>query len=209
MIIHPPVAPPNMEGGPPPVVAQPPGTDMTDICFKDQLWLNSYPPGLRLLRYLYVLRLDLKMSGTEYWLSEVMEPHLFVFRKQQRDGPEKVTPMLTYYVLNGTIYQAPQLCTVFAALIARALHYISKAFTTAALKAGEDWIRVTMSLMFMVSNSFKFCDTVDSENEAAAFESKVTNETIDFKEVKRVDLILQSLQRKIDPIIDQGPGKRM
>lgn len=32
-------APPGMEGGPPP----PPGTDMTGICFRDQLWLNSFP----------------------------------------------------------------------------------------------------------------------------------------------------------------------
>lgn len=58
-----------------------------------------------------------KMTGIEYSLNEVMEPHLFVFRKQKRDGPEKVTPMLTYYVLDGTIYQAPQLCNVFAARI--------------------------------------------------------------------------------------------
>lgn len=50
-------------------------------------------------------------------LSEVMEPHLFVIRKQKRDGPEKVTPMLTYYVLDGSIYQAPQLCNVFAARV--------------------------------------------------------------------------------------------
>ncbi|KAI5679477.1 hypothetical protein M9H77_10427 [Catharanthus roseus] len=55
------------------------------------------------------------MIGTEYTLSEVMEPHLFVIRKQKRDGPEKVTPMLTYYILDGSIYQAPQLCNVFAA----------------------------------------------------------------------------------------------
>lgn len=34
-------------------------------------------------------------------LYEVMEPHLFVFRKQKRDEPEKVTPRLTYYVLDG------------------------------------------------------------------------------------------------------------
>ncbi|KAM0980901.1 hypothetical protein FF1_014141 [Malus domestica] len=247
----PPVSLPNMEGGPPPVVAQPPGTDMTDICFKDQLWLNSYPLDRNLVfdyfaispfydwtcnneqlrqRSIHPLDRDqlVKMTGTEYWLSEVMEPHLFVFRKQKRDGPEKVTPMLTYYVLDGTIYQAPQLCNVFAARIGRALHYISKAFTTAASKLEK-------------------IGYVDSENEAAAFESKVTKETIDFKEVKRVDLILQSLQRKlppapppppfpegyvpaptaeaengtetqqagetqnpqIDPIIDQGPAKRM
>lgn len=57
------------------------------------------------------------MTGLEFMLSEVMEPHLFVIRKQKRDGPEKVTPMLTYYVLDGSIYQAPQLCNVFAARV--------------------------------------------------------------------------------------------
>jgi mediator of RNA polymerase II transcription subunit 6 len=54
------------------------------------------------------------MTGIEYMLNEVMEPHLFVIRKQKRDGPDKVTPMLTYYVLDGSIYQAPQLSSVFA-----------------------------------------------------------------------------------------------
>ncbi|BFG24346.1 hypothetical protein CerSpe_106200 [Prunus speciosa] len=247
----PPMAPPSMEGTPPPMAVQPPGTDMTGICFKDQLWLNSYPLDRNLvfdyfaispfydwtcnneqLRQRSIHPLDpshlSKMTGTEYSLNEVMEPHLFVFRKQKRDSPEKVTPMLTYYVLDGTIYQAPQLCNVFAARIGRALYYISKAFTTAASKLEK-------------------IGYVDSENEAAAFESKVTKETIDFKEVKRVDHILQSLQRKLppapppppfpegyvpaptaeaengpetqqagepqqpqmDPIIDQGPAKRM
>lgn len=65
-----------------------------------------------------------KMTGIEYMLSEVMEPHLFVIRKQKRDSPEKVTPMLTYYVLDGSIYQAPQLCNVFAARIVRfSIHF--------------------------------------------------------------------------------------
>lgn len=58
-----------------------------------------------------------KMTGTEYALSEVMEPNLFVIRKQKRDGPEKVNPMLTYYILDGSVYQAPQLSSVFAARI--------------------------------------------------------------------------------------------
>lgn len=57
------------------------------------------------------------MTGIEFMLSEVLEPHLFVFRKQKRDGPEKVTPMLTYYILDGSIYQAPQLCNVFASRV--------------------------------------------------------------------------------------------
>lgn len=47
------------------------------------------------------------MTGMEYTQSEVMEPHLFAIRRQKRDSAEKVTPMLIYYVLDGSIYQAP------------------------------------------------------------------------------------------------------
>ncbi|KVH90317.1 Mediator complex, subunit Med6 [Cynara cardunculus var. scolymus] len=205
-----------------------PGTDMTGICFRDQLWLNTYPLDRNLvfdyfalspfydytcnneqLRMRSIHPLDIshlsKMTGIEFMVSEVMEPHLFVMRKQKRDGPEKVTPMLTYYVLDGSIYQGPQLCNVFAARV-----------------------------------------VLDSENEGVSLEPKAAKESIDFKEVKRVDHILASLQRKlppapqpppfpegyapptttegeqapeaeqadpklplVDPILDQGPSKRL
>ncbi|KAG9456535.1 hypothetical protein H6P81_001043 [Aristolochia fimbriata] len=249
-----PVPPPNMGPGNPNFdgnTGMPPSpvTDMTGICFRDQLWLNSYPLDRNFifdyfalspfydwncnneqLRQRSVHPLDLshlsKMTGHEYNLNEVMEPHLFVIRKQKRDGPEKVTPLLTYYVLDGSIYQAPQLSNVFASRIARALYHISKAFTTAASKLEK-------------------IGYVDTENESTSIEPKSGKESIDFKEVKRVDHILASLQRKlppapppppfpegyvpppsdadkgpdgqqqaeqqvppVDPIIDQGPSKR-
>ncbi|KAH6773455.1 RNA polymerase transcriptional regulation mediator-like protein [Perilla frutescens var. hirtella] len=246
-----PMIPPAIDGGaPPPTMAAPPppGTDMTGICFRDQLWLNTYPLDRNLvfdyfalspfydyscineqLRLRAIHPLDIshlsKMTGIEFMLSEVLEPHLFVFRKQKRDGPEKVTPMLTYYILDGSIYQAPQLCNVFASRVGRALYHISKAFNTAASKLEK-------------------IGYVDAENESASSEPKPPKETIDFKELKRVDHILASLQRKlppapppppfpdgyapptaegekssdtqqaeqpatVDPIIDQGPSKRM
>ncbi|XP_076934839.1 mediator of RNA polymerase II transcription subunit 6-like [Bidens hawaiensis] len=244
-----PMLPPNMVDGNPAAAAAPPtpGTDMTGICFRDQLWLNTYPLDRNLvfdyfalspfydytcnneqLRMRSIHPLDLshlsKMTGIEFMVSEVMEPHLFVMRKQKRDGPEKVTPMLTYYVLDGSIYQAPQLCNVFAARVGRALYYISKAFTTAASKLEK-------------------VGYVDSEDEKTSLEPKSAKETIDVKEVKRVDHILASLQRKlpaapppppfpegytppstaegeqgpeteqaepsVDPILDQGPAKRI
>lgn len=235
-------------------MAQPPGTDMTGICFRDQLWLNTYPLDRNLVFDYFALSpfydwtcnneqirmrslhpLDpsqlSKMTGTEYVLSEVMEPHLFIIRKQKRDSPDKVTPMLAYYILDGSIYQAPQLSTVFASRIGRALYYIQKAFTTAASKLEK----------------IGYAGPVDSENENTSLEPKAIKETIDVKEVKRVDLILASLQRKlppapppppfpegyvppstaetekgtetqeatesqvpsVDPILDQGPAKRM
>jgi mediator of RNA polymerase II transcription subunit 6 len=40
-----------------------------------------------------------------------------VIRKQKRESPEKSSPMLAYYILDGSIYQAPQLCNVFASRI--------------------------------------------------------------------------------------------
>ncbi|XP_068648415.1 mediator of RNA polymerase II transcription subunit 6 isoform X2 [Aristolochia californica] len=192
-----------------PALPPPPGTDMTGICFRDQLWLNSYPLDRNFvfdyfalspfydrtcnneqLRSRSVHPLDIshlsKMTGNEYMLNEVMEPHLFVIRKQKRDGPEKVTPMLTYYVLDGSIYQAPQLSNVFAARIGRALYHISKAFTTAASKLEK-------------------IGYVDAESESTSIEPKSGKETIDLKEVKRVDHILASLQRKLPPVPPPPP----
>uniref|UniRef100_A0A1D1XKU8 Mediator of RNA polymerase II transcription subunit 6 n=1 Tax=Anthurium amnicola TaxID=1678845 RepID=A0A1D1XKU8_9ARAE len=197
---------PNFEGNPAAVAAAAamppaPGTDMTGICFRDQLWLNTYPLDRNLvfdyfalspfydrtcnneqLRLRSIHPLDAAqlstMTGNEYMLSEVMEPHLFVIRKQKRDGPEKVTPLLTYYILDGSIYQAPQLCNVFAARIGRAIYHISKAFTTAASKLEKTGY-------------------VDADNESPSLEPKTGKETIDFKEVVRVDHILAQLQRKV------------
>ncbi|XP_074306847.1 mediator of RNA polymerase II transcription subunit 6 [Silene latifolia] len=240
---------PNLDGNPPQL--PPPGTDMTGICFRDQLWLNSYPLDRNFvfdyfamspfydrtcsneqLRMNSIHPLDLshlsKMTGIEYMLYEVVEPNLFVIRKQKRDSPEKVTLMLTYYVLDGSIYQAPQLCSVFASRVGRAMYHIQKAFHTVASKSEK------------IGH--------DGESDDADDDKAVAKETIDFRELKRVDHILASLQRKlpsapqpppfpegytppqpaeaeqgaetqpgseqqqpppVDPIIDQGPAKRM
>ncbi|KAF0902764.1 hypothetical protein E2562_019095 [Oryza meyeriana var. granulata] len=249
--LPPPAQPPPPHGGAGPdgaaALPPPPGTDMTGICFRDQLWLNTYPLDRNLvfdyfalspfydltcnnetLRSRQIHPLDMshltKMTGMEYVLSDVMEPHLFVIRKQRRENPEKANAMLAYYILDGSIYQAPQLCSVFASRISRAMHHISKAFTTACSKLEK-------------------IGHAEAEPDMAASESKTQKEAIDLKELKRVDHILMSLQRKlqpapppppfpegyvpseqekapddllasealppqIDPIIDQGPAKR-
>lgn len=53
----------------------------------------------------------------EYVLHEVQEPHLFVIRKQKREGPDKVSAQAAYYVLDGSIYQAPQLYNVIGSRV--------------------------------------------------------------------------------------------
>lgn len=191
-----------VEGGPP-------GTEMTGISFRDQLWLNSFPLERALafdyfalspfyerscnneqLRMRSIHPLDTshlsKMMGTEYMLHEVQEPNLFVFRKQKRDGPEKVTPISAYYVLDGTIYQAPNLHNVIGSRVVRALYYISRAFSEAATKLekiGYD----------------SEAEGPKSENKGELDQSKKRTDAFDVKEVIRVDQILAAVRRKLPP----------
>ncbi|KAK9282495.1 hypothetical protein L1049_005414 [Liquidambar formosana] len=48
-------------------------------------------------------------------------------------------------------------------------------------------------------------DAVDAKNESVALELKFGKETIEFKEVKRIDHILASLQRKLQAVPPPPP----
>lgn len=78
------------------------------------------PLGL-LIRYHYLICCR-KKTGMEYILHEAQEPHLFVIRKQKRDGPEKVSAQAAYYVLDGSIYQAPHLYNVIGSRVVSSCH---------------------------------------------------------------------------------------
>lgn len=53
------------------------------------------------------------MTGSEYILLHVQGPILYVIRKQYRISPSDVTPLADYYIIAGTVYQAPDLASVF------------------------------------------------------------------------------------------------
>ena len=52
--------------------------------------------------------------GVEYELQDAQEPHLFVIKKQHRSGPKSTSPLQFYYILDGSIYQAPSLHTALS-----------------------------------------------------------------------------------------------
>ncbi|VDP92640.1 unnamed protein product [Echinostoma caproni] len=49
------------------------------------------------------------MTGIEFYLDQAQEPILFVIRKQRRLSSTEVTPLAYYYIINGTVLQAPDL----------------------------------------------------------------------------------------------------
>lgn len=52
------------------------------------------------------------MTGIEYMLLHVQEPILYVIRKQHRHSATAVTPLADYYIIAGTVYQAPDIGSV-------------------------------------------------------------------------------------------------
>lgn len=52
------------------------------------------------------------MVGVEYILLHVLEPILYVIRKQHRHGVTETTPIADYYIIAGMVYKAPDLASV-------------------------------------------------------------------------------------------------
>jgi mediator of RNA polymerase II transcription subunit 6 len=126
-----------------------------------------------------------KRTGMEYILQDAQEPHLFVIRKQKREGPEKVSAQAAYYVLDGSIYQAPHLYNVIGSRVVRSLYHITNAFALASAKLEK------------IGN-----ETEDGKPDADAVEvqlKKASTKAVDVKEVMRVDSILAGVMRKLPP----------
>uniref|UniRef100_T1GAQ3 Mediator of RNA polymerase II transcription subunit 6 n=1 Tax=Megaselia scalaris TaxID=36166 RepID=T1GAQ3_MEGSC len=72
------------------------------------------------------------MVGVEYMLLHTFDPILYVIRKQHRADPNNVIPMTDYYIIAGTIYQAPDLGNVFSSRIFNTVTHLQEAFEEAS-----------------------------------------------------------------------------
>lgn len=73
------------------------------------------------------------MVGVEYILLHVQDPILYVIRKQHRHSPTEATPMADYYIIAGTIYQAPDLASVFNSRLVKVFLFYFALFCTTIL----------------------------------------------------------------------------
>ncbi|XP_022715075.1 mediator of RNA polymerase II transcription subunit 6-like [Durio zibethinus] len=112
-----------------------------------------------------------------------MEPHLFIIRKQKRDSPDKVTLMLAYYILDGSIYQAPQLCNVFAARVQKLLPLLH-----------QNWRRLDMIPPAPLPPPFP--------------DGFIPPKTTEVEKDPENQQEVEPQPPVVDPIIDQGPAKR-
>ena len=57
------------------------------------------------------------MVGIEYVLHASELPYLFVVRKQRRESRDVATPLELYYIIDGTIYVAPDALRVLVSRV--------------------------------------------------------------------------------------------
>ncbi|XP_065565461.1 mediator of RNA polymerase II transcription subunit 6-like isoform X2 [Artemia franciscana] len=71
------------------------------------------------------------MVGIEYMLLHAQEPILYVIRKHHRHSPTQTTPLADYYIIAGTVFQAPDLGSVINSRILAAVNHLESSFSEA------------------------------------------------------------------------------
>ncbi|KAK0056111.1 mediator of RNA polymerase II transcription subunit 6 [Biomphalaria pfeifferi] len=138
----------------------------------------------------------LNMTGLEYSLLHAQEPILYVIRKQHRHSPTQVTPLADYYIIAGTVYQSPDLCSVVNSRLLNTLHNLQSAFDEALGYA-----------RFHPSRGYSWEFKVKEEKEPAVKDKKIKKkeEASSAFQRQRVDLLLGELAKKHPPLFMPPP----
>lgn len=124
--------------------------DRSGICFRDDAFLQHYALANENVLDYFALspfyerscnnelckmqRMDyshlLDMVGIEYVLHASELPYLFVVRKQRRESRDVATPLELYYIIDGTIYVAPDALRVLVSRVEK-----SRFFAAQSLRA--------------------------------------------------------------------------
>ncbi|KAI6198394.1 Mediator of RNA polymerase II transcription subunit 6 [Aphelenchoides fujianensis] len=108
-----------------------------------------------------------RMTGIQYVLHK-SRPPLFVIRKQKRNGPFQVQPLCYYYVLNGIVYQAPDLYSVVNSRLIGAVEPLKTALSSVVDMLQLNSTKGTYSWKFTepTKRSKKAAEEADTSTEA-------------------------------------------
>ncbi|KRX65987.1 Mediator of RNA polymerase II transcription subunit 6 [Trichinella sp. T9] len=124
-----------------------------------------------------------RVHGVEYILLHAAEP-LFVIRKQYRQPNQNVTPLEDYYIIGGTVYQAPDLSSVFNSRLQSAISNVRSAFEEA-----KSYYR------FNTSDGYYF----QYKNEPPV--EKGDDKRVSVFQKYRMDMLLNELSEKFPPAL--------
>eukprot|EP01045_Picozoa_sp_COSAG04_P014075 COSAG04_NODE_1035_length_8610_cov_7.441194_6_plen_178_part_00 len=70
-----------------------------------------------------------RSSGIEYRLTHLRPPYLYVIRKEQRRADRDPRSLCSYYILDGTIFQAPTVEDVVTSRMAKCIYHLRQALS--------------------------------------------------------------------------------
>ncbi|KRZ92163.1 Mediator of RNA polymerase II transcription subunit 6 [Trichinella sp. T8] len=153
-----------------------------------------------------------RVHGVEYILLHAAEP-LFVIRKQYRQPNQNVTPLEDYYIIGGTVYQAPDLSSVFNSRLQSAISNVRSAFEEGIRFFSYFNAKVTCDCFCIIAKSYYRFNTSDgyyfqykNEPPVEKVDTKKDDKTGDDKRVSvfqkyRMDMLLNELSEKFPPAL--------
>uniref|UniRef100_A0AAV1TUZ7 Mediator of RNA polymerase II transcription subunit 6 n=1 Tax=Peronospora matthiolae TaxID=2874970 RepID=A0AAV1TUZ7_9STRA len=196
--------------------------DDYNASFRDTVWLQSFPLTPQTVLHYFALspfydrscnnerlkmqRLGLdqlqNLRGIEYELlpnaAKQLPQQLYVVRKQRRSSRTQVEPLAVYYVLDGTVYQAPNIHAMLTSRLKKCSYRINKAFH--GLAAGVRF-SPTEGYAWDFSSKEKKEPVIPSEQLQLKLKQKYEKMEKQRENSARVDSILIQLMKKHAPEI--------
>uniref|UniRef100_A0A0N4ZRE7 Mediator of RNA polymerase II transcription subunit 6 n=1 Tax=Parastrongyloides trichosuri TaxID=131310 RepID=A0A0N4ZRE7_PARTI len=134
----------------------------------------------------------INMRGIQYVVVGVSHP-MYIICKQARNSREEVTPHCYYYVMNGVVYQCPDMYSSIQSRLVSALHPMKKALTEVI-----DLCRFNVAKGY----SWEFKNKVikkDDDEEEREFEDPVQARSTNFQRSRTEQLIKIMMQKHSIP----------
>ncbi|CAK4482002.1 unnamed protein product [Aphanomyces euteiches] len=209
------------------VPRQPAHVDDYYASYRDNVWLGQFELNHQTVLYYFagspwydkscnneILKMQrrplehlVSMTGVEYELqlneAKQLPQNLFVIHKKNRTGPRTASVMAIYYVLDQTIYQAPNTYTLLTSRLKKCSYRINKAFK--ALSAGVRF-SPTEGYSWDFSTEEKPVPIIPSEQLAVKLKRKQEKEEKIRQNSAHVDSILFGLVKKYAPDVLESNG---
>ena len=69
------------------------------------------------------------MVGIEYDVTHIQDPCLFIIRKLYRESPTKIIPTAYYSIIDGDVYQCPDLLSIINSKLTQCINDLEQAYT--------------------------------------------------------------------------------
>ena len=132
------------------------------------------------------------MEGVEYVLSHLQEPDLFIICKQHREPPKEPVPIAYYTIIDGTVYQCPDLLSIINSRLTQCIDAVQQAY-----------IAFNQQTVYhpLEGNVWSFEESLQKQSKLQ------THNEASIHQQQAVDVLLKDLIKKFPPVAYLHPNE--